>query len=102
MQWHYVALFDDLEEDDVVRVNVENTPIALYRLADGCFATHDICTHAYACLSDGFVENDTVECPLHQGIFHIPTGRPVSGPVTEPLATYPVRLEGGKVYVGIG
>jgi 3-phenylpropionate/trans-cinnamate dioxygenase ferredoxin subunit len=47
------------------------------------------------------VIDDIIECPLHQGRFHIPTGAPKGAPVHLPLRTYPVKVEGGEVFVGI-
>ena len=61
----------------------------------------DICSHAYAHLSDGYVDGDTVECPLHQGLFHIPTGKAMAPPVTQDIATYPVRIQGDDVLIDL-
>lgn len=91
-----------VEEDDLVGVDVEGHPIAIYNLKGRFYATDNICTHEHACLSDGFVIDDVIECPLHQGRFHIPTGRPKGAPVHLPLRTYPVKIEGGTVFVEIG
>ncbi|HTJ98009.1 MAG TPA: non-heme iron oxygenase ferredoxin subunit, partial [Bordetella sp.] len=73
--------------------------VALYNL-DGTFhATHDVCTHALAHLSDGYIDGDCVECPLHAGVFHIPTGKPVSGPVQKAIRIYPVKVENEVVFI---
>lgn len=90
-----------VEEDDLVGVDVEGRAIAIYNLKGHFYATDNICTHERACLSDGFVIDDVIECPLHQGRFHIPTGRPKGAPVHLPLRTYPVRVEGGAVFVEV-
>lgn len=75
--------------------------MAVFNVGGRFYATSDICTHAYAYLSDGYIDGETVECPLHQGLFHIPTGRAMSPPVTENLRTYVTRVEDGAVYVEI-
>jgi nitrite reductase/ring-hydroxylating ferredoxin subunit len=52
-------------------------------------------------LSEGFVEGDIVECPLHGGRFEIKTGKAVAAPCTVDLRTYVVRREDDSVLVGI-
>ena len=63
------------------------------------YALDNICTHQFAVLSEGYVEDGCIECPLHQGRFSLATGAPLAPPVTEPVRVYPVRTEAGKVYV---
>ncbi len=83
------------------QVRVGTRQIALYNLAGRFYATDDLCTHAEASLSDGFLEGEEIECPLHQGRFHVPTGRALCIPVTEDVATFPVRVEGDDVLVDV-
>src|SRR3546814_8090439 len=75
LEWHRVASTSDIPEEDVIRVEVGALAIALYRVKGEYYATDDCCTHQEARLSDGFVIGDVIECPLHQGRFHIPTGK---------------------------
>jgi 3-phenylpropionate/trans-cinnamate dioxygenase ferredoxin subunit len=60
-----------------------------------------VCTHQYALLSEGYVEDGCIECPLHQGRFDLKTGAALGAPVTEPVRVYRVRAEDGKYYVEI-
>jgi nitrite reductase/ring-hydroxylating ferredoxin subunit len=99
-RWIAIAKVGDVAPSDVRRCQVKDRCIALFNLQGRLYATDDICTHAHAHLSDGYVDGETVECPLHQGLFHIPTGKAMAPPVTENLATYPVRIEGEDVLVG--
>ena len=73
--------------------------IALYKLGAEFYATDDTCTHEFASLCDGYIEGDTIECPLHQARFHIPTGKVLDLPAEEDLATYPVRVENGYLEI---
>jgi nitrite reductase/ring-hydroxylating ferredoxin subunit len=50
-------------------------------------------------LSDGFVEDGCIECPLHQGKFDVKTGAALCAPVTAPVRTYKVQVENGAVMV---
>lgn len=99
--WKRAVAVAQVEQDDLIGVTIEGREIAVYNLKGRFYATDNVCTHEYACLSDGFVIDDIIECPLHQGRFHIPTGAPKGAPVHLPLRTYPVKVEGGEVFVGI-
>jgi 3-phenylpropionate/trans-cinnamate dioxygenase ferredoxin subunit len=98
-EWHLVASTDDIEEEDVLGVNVEGTAVAVYNVKGEFYATENICTHAFAFLSEGVVIDDIIECPVHQGRFHIPTGAPKGAPVSVALATYATKVEDGNIYV---
>ncbi|KZD07977.1 FAD-dependent oxidoreductase [Oceanibaculum pacificum] len=101
MGWLRAASFSDLKEGGVVGVDVAGTPVALYLLDGALYATHNICTHQFAFLSDGYVEDGCVECPLHQGQFDIRTGEAKCAPVTGRLATYAVKRAGDDVFVDL-
>ena len=100
-EWHLVAETNDIEEEDVLGVNVEGTAVAVYNVDGEFYATENICTHAFAFLSEGIVIDDIIECPVHQGRFHIPSGKPKGAPVSVALDTYATKVEDGKVYVRI-
>ena len=91
----------DLDEDEVVQVNLAGQEIAVYNLGGTFYATEDTCTHAYASLADGYIEGDRIECPLHAACFDIKTGEAKTPPAAKDLKTFPVKLEGDVVYVGI-
>ncbi|WP_420000109.1 non-heme iron oxygenase ferredoxin subunit [Streptomyces boninensis] len=98
--WHAVAGADEVEEDDVAPFEVRGCSLALFHLEDGSYhVTDDRCTHQEASLSEGYLEGDIIECPRHQGLFHVPTGRPKAAPVVAPLRVYPVKVEDGQVWV---
>ena len=101
MAWHSVAKTSDVTEGEVIGVEIEGTPIAIYNLDGEFFATHNVCTHAFALLSDGYVDDGKIECPLHQGIFDIRSGKADEGPVDEDLQTFPVKVEGDALLVEI-
>ena len=100
-EWHLVATIDDVPEEDVIPVTIGDQFIALYNVDGTFFATDDLCTHEQARLSDGFVIDVIIECPLHQGRFHIPTGEAKGAPVTCSLQTHMVKIEGDNVYIGL-
>jgi 3-phenylpropionate/trans-cinnamate dioxygenase ferredoxin subunit len=96
-----VAKLADLPEEGAVRVQVGSTPVCLARSGGEVFAVNDICSHADVSLSEGDVEDGTVECWLHGSRFDLRTGRPTGLPATKPVAVYPVTLEGDDVLVDV-
>ena len=99
--WHKVAIRAQIREEEPLRVDVGDTPIALYEVEGDVFATHDVCTHAEASLSEGYQDGDTIECPMHSGCFNIRTGEALGPPVVDNIKTYQVRLEGDDVLVRV-
>jgi 3-phenylpropionate/trans-cinnamate dioxygenase ferredoxin subunit len=98
-RWLRVAALGDLTDDAALPARLGAVPIALYRLNGQVHAIDDVCTHAFALLSQGFVEGGAIECPLHQARFDIATGRCLAPPATADLRVYAVRLDGDDVYV---
>jgi anthranilate 1,2-dioxygenase ferredoxin subunit len=101
IQWHDVGAESDFTVDEPAQVIVKAQPVAVFRVDGGWHALHDLCSHGHARLSEGFVENGCVECPLHQGLIELSTGAPKCAPVTEPVRTYPIRLMNGRVEVAV-
>jgi anthranilate 1,2-dioxygenase ferredoxin component len=99
--WQDIGAVDDFSEDTPVPVIANGMQIAIFRLEEELFALHDMCTHGVARLSDGYVEDGCVECPLHQGLFDIRTGEPRCAPVTEAVRHFPVRVVAGRVEVAV-
>jgi naphthalene 1,2-dioxygenase system ferredoxin subunit len=100
--WVDAMSADELPTDDVIARTVAGRDLAFYGVEGEVFATDNLCTHGHARLCDGFLLGHEIECPIHQGRFDIRDGRPTCEPVTEPVRTHPVRIEGGRVFVQIG
>jgi len=100
-QWIDAAAQSDVPQDDVIGVDVGGHQIALYSVDGNVLATDNICTHGHARLCEGFLEGHEIECPLHQGKFDVRTGQPTCAPATEALRSYPVKVEGGRVWLAI-
>lgn len=90
---------DDIPLNEARRFDLNGVPIAVFHLPAGFFAIGDTCSHEEASLSEGFVEDDMVECPRHGAQFEIETGQNRSLPATKPVPAYRVVVEGDEVYV---
>ena len=97
--WIDVAAEADLFEGAGVAVTPGGHDIALFSVGGEVFAIDNQCTHGDARLCDGFVEGDRVECPFHQAQFSLRDGSVACGPATEPVRAWPVKIEGGRVFL---
>jgi nitrite reductase/ring-hydroxylating ferredoxin subunit len=98
LEWHEVARTSDLAPGEVMYVEVGSDPVALINLDGEFYALNDMCTHQDASLSDGEVQGDEIECPMHGGAFEIRTGLPANFPVVVPVETYAIKVEGDVVF----
>ncbi|MEO7447465.1 MAG: bifunctional 3-phenylpropionate/cinnamic acid dioxygenase ferredoxin subunit [Humibacillus sp.] len=102
-----VAAVDDVEPGEALLLSTELTgttePISLFRDDDGTYyALDDTCSHEDASLSEGWVEDGAVECPLHSTRFCLADGVPQCLPATRPVATHRVEVRGDEVYLQPG
>ena len=91
----------DLEPGAAIAVSVEGVDVAVVRDGEDFYAVYDECSHAAIALSEGDVEGDQIECWLHGSRFDLRTGKPTNLPATEPVAIYPVKVEGPDVLVDV-
>jgi 3-phenylpropionate/trans-cinnamate dioxygenase ferredoxin subunit len=94
-----VAQVADVPPGEGRKVTVGGRAIALFNCGGTIYAVDDTCTHAEASLSEGFLEDYVVECPLHGAQFDVRTGAVVAMPAAVPVASYDVRVEGTDVLV---
>ena len=98
-RWVDALSADELPVDDVIGVIVGGRDIAVYTVGAEVYATDNICTHGQARLCDGFLDGHEIECPLHQGKFDVRDGKPLCEPVSEAVRSYPVKIDGQRVYL---
>lgn len=79
----------------------ELPPVAVYNVDGEFYATSNICTHAIAILTDGYLEGETVECPLHGGCFNVKTGEATHFPCVDALQTFEVEVNQGDVFIRV-
>jgi nitrite reductase/ring-hydroxylating ferredoxin subunit len=101
-KWVNVATRSALAEGAMLGVEVGDLQIALYNVDGEIYATDNVCTHAFAVLTDGFLDGDIIECPLHGGCFKVKTGEGQGAPITEDIKTYPVQIVGDAIEVQVG
>jgi 3-phenylpropionate/trans-cinnamate dioxygenase ferredoxin subunit len=101
--WIEACAVGDIDEEDLIRFDHGGRTFAIYRSPDDVYyATDGLCTHEQVHLSGGLVMDHIVECPKHNGRFDYRTGEAKGAPVCVNLATYPVKVEDGAVFIAIG
>ncbi len=100
-QWVPVCEIKSLKSGDLFEFNHQDKKIVIVKLRDKIYATDRICTHAYADLSMGVLneEEETLTCPLHLSAFNLNDGKPQNLPAKEPLCVYQVKLDDGWIHI---
>lgn len=92
----------DLPDGEMLNIELPDMPpLAAFNVHGEYFVTSNICTHNTAILTDGFLEDDIIECPLHGGCFNVRTGEATEFPCEEPLDTYTVLTDGDDILIKI-
>lgn len=101
MTWVKVHNANSLSNGDLISFDYNNKKLLIAKAQNKIYVTDRICTHEYADLSTGFLneEEKTVTCPLHLSIFKLDDGIPQNPPAEKPLKTYSIKIEDNWVYV---
>lgn len=96
-----VAKMAEIAPGAVVRFDVNGTSVSIANVAGTCYAFDDVCTHRACSLSDGGFEDAAITCPCHGGQFDVTTGAVLHPPATEPVNTYPIRVQDESIAVQV-
>ncbi|MGD8925932.1 MAG: nitrite reductase small subunit NirD [Thioalkalispiraceae bacterium] len=100
-EWIEIGVLNDIPQLGARVVTSDFGNIAVFRTAeDKVYAIKDECPHKQGPLSQGIVHGDRVACPLHDWKIHLDTGLAVA-PDEGCAATYPVKLEGEKLFISL-
>jgi nitrite reductase/ring-hydroxylating ferredoxin subunit len=91
----------DIAPETVKAFEVGDHTLAVYNIEGRYYITDNECTHGAASLADGMLDGDVIECCLHFGAFHVPTGKVMQPPCAFALRTYKVVLQDGDVFVDL-
>lgn len=99
--WHDVAGLEELDPEFPLGVEVAGQKIGLFQSDGAVHALEDVCPHAYALLSQGYIEDGIVECPLHAARFEVATGKCLNEIGQRDIKCYPVRVLDGRISVKV-
>ncbi len=95
-----VAEVNDLPPGEMMVVQPGGEQILLVNVGGNVYACDDICSHAFASLSEGDLSGEEVECPLHGSAFNVTTGEALTPPAFDSIKTYQIRVEGEDILLG--
>ena len=95
-----VAQVNELRSGEMMAVTIGDDQVLLTNIDGSFHAIDDVCSHAYACLSDGDINGEEAACPLHGGSFNAITGVAINPPAEESLRVFQVKVEGDDIFVG--
>jgi 3-phenylpropionate/trans-cinnamate dioxygenase ferredoxin subunit len=101
MAFERACAVSDVTNANPLAVTVDGVAVAVVRQGDDFYAIYDECSHAAIPLSEGEVEDGEIECWLHGSRFDLRTGKPSGPPATEPVPTYPVKVDGDDLLVDV-
>ena len=99
--FYEVCPVSELENGGRLFVEIDGRAVVLFNIAGQVFAIGDICTHDDGPLGDGELEGDRIVCPRHGAEFEVRTGRAVQMPAVVDIPAYPVRIQGGTIFIGL-
>jgi nitrite reductase/ring-hydroxylating ferredoxin subunit len=89
----------DVAPGNALKVEAGDLILAVFNVEGEYYVTDDTCTHGPGSLSEGYIEDEVVECNFHNGQFNIKTGEVVSPPCMIPVKTYRTVVENGRVLI---
>jgi len=101
LHWFSIGRLEDIPRLGARCVQNGDMTIAVFRTSDDrVFALEDKCPHRAGPLSQGIVHDGCVTCPLHNWVISLETGS-AQGADEGSTATFPVRLEGDRILLGL-
>jgi nitrite reductase/ring-hydroxylating ferredoxin subunit len=94
-----VAQVSEIRPGEMMMVNVGSEQVLIANVNGNIHACEDICSHAYASLSEGDLNGEEVECPLHGGVFSLITGEALTPPADDPIKLYQVQVDGDDILI---
>ncbi len=95
-----VASASDLKPGEGKVVDVNGEEVALFNVNGEFFAIGNICPHRGGSLGEGFLEGESITCPLHGWQFNVKTGGNERMPGPN-VPKYEVKVEGNDVMVAV-
>ncbi|TPQ24844.1 non-heme iron oxygenase ferredoxin subunit [Methylomonas koyamae] len=98
-EWIDLVAASALADGEHVVVEVDGDDVAVFNIGGEFYAIADVCTHDGAEIASGELDGDEIVCPRHGARFCVKTGQVKCAPAYEDVATFPVRVEAGRLQV---
>jgi nitrite reductase/ring-hydroxylating ferredoxin subunit len=93
------ASLTDLPAGGCKLVEVGGTPVVLARVGDQVYACGSTCSHQGGPLGEGVLRGTRLTCPWHGWMYDVRSGQCLLPARGGAIATYPVRIESGEIWV---
>ncbi len=100
-EWIDVISESALAEGEHIVVDVDGVDVALFNLSGQFYAIEDVCSHDGTEIASGELDGDEIVCPRHGARFCVKTGAVKCAPAYEAIASYPVKVADGRVWVAV-
>jgi 3-phenylpropionate/trans-cinnamate dioxygenase ferredoxin subunit len=97
--WVDVGTAEAVGDSASLAVDVEGTALLIVRCGADLYVVEDRCTHDGEPLEGAEVQSCQIICPRHGAQFCARTGEALTPPAYEPLRTFKVRVENGRILV---
>jgi 3-phenylpropionate/trans-cinnamate dioxygenase ferredoxin component len=101
MTYHPVLALAEMPETGNRVVTVDGLEVLLCRFEGQVYALENRCSHADEPLACGRVRLGWIACPAHGARFDLETGEALGPPATQPVRSFPVRIEGDMIEVAL-
>lgn len=101
LEYITVATTDELEEGDRLLVEIGWVGIVLFKVGGKYYAIGDVCSHDDGPIAEGELEGLEIACPRHGARFDLQFGKVLSLPAVADIPSYPVRIEGEDILIGL-
>ncbi len=101
-EYVHIANADEVAQGKTLVAQVGDREVLLCHTSEGYFAVDNQCSHAAARLCEGKLKGHKILCPLHGAAFDVRNGSALSRPASQPIATYPVRVDDAGIAVLVG
>jgi 3-phenylpropionate/trans-cinnamate dioxygenase ferredoxin subunit len=82
-------------------IEIDGQAIAIFNIAGSYYAIADVCSHDDGPVAEGDLLGYEIECPRHGAHFDVRTGKVLSFPAIVDIPSYPVKIEGGELSIGL-
>ena len=108
MKFIKAAQTGDLTPGNKLKITIEGNTILLANIDGSYYAIDNKCPHLGGSLADGNLEGENIVCPKHGAIFNVKSGKNMGVAkilflkiTPNDAKTYPVKVEGTDILIGI-
>jgi len=99
VEWRDIASADAVADSRTLSAEIDGVALLVVRCGTELYAIEDRCTHDGESLDGAEVASCRIVCPRHGATFCVRTGEALTPPAYEPLRTFKVRVENGRILV---